>query len=223
MHCYELCIAKRSNLLKRCAFTLAEVLITLGIIGVVAAITLPIVVKKYNEHVLVNLLKRDYSLFYQVTKQADWEFQADWENTRVVDLYNYFISNIKTVRACPKTSGCFESAPLNYLKSSSAGNWNNWSRYKFVMQTGEFVMISPGDRIIENCFGDNKPKLYLFVDINGLKKPNRIGRDVFVFGIRNGELVPSGKDTDSINCNLKKSQSGYDCAAKVLKEGKFTY
>ena len=40
---YELCEAKRSNLIKKCAFTLAEVLITLGIIGVIAAMTLPTV------------------------------------------------------------------------------------------------------------------------------------------------------------------------------------
>jgi len=37
-------------ILKKCAFTLAEVLITLGIIGVVAAMTLPVVVSKYRQY-----------------------------------------------------------------------------------------------------------------------------------------------------------------------------
>ena len=43
------------------AFTLAEVLITLGIIGVVAAMTLPSLIAKYDEMVMVNKIKRTYS------------------------------------------------------------------------------------------------------------------------------------------------------------------
>ena len=43
------------------AFTLAEVLITLGIIGVVAAITMPMLVSTYQERELVSRLKKDYS------------------------------------------------------------------------------------------------------------------------------------------------------------------
>ena len=40
-------------------FTLAEVLITLGIIGVVAALTLPSLVTNYQKQVTVNKLKKD--------------------------------------------------------------------------------------------------------------------------------------------------------------------
>ena len=47
--------------MKEKAFTLAEVLITLGIIGIVAAITLPVLTKKYQEKILVTQLKRSYS------------------------------------------------------------------------------------------------------------------------------------------------------------------
>ena len=43
------------------AFTLAEVLITLGVIGVVAALTMPALIAKYDEMVMVNKLKRTYS------------------------------------------------------------------------------------------------------------------------------------------------------------------
>ena len=43
------------------AFTLAEVLITLGVIGVVAAMTMPTVIKKYQEQVTVNKVKKIYS------------------------------------------------------------------------------------------------------------------------------------------------------------------
>ena len=54
----------------RVAFTLAEVLITFGIIGIVAALTLPVVMSKYQEHVLKQQFKKAYSNFSQVLLQV---------------------------------------------------------------------------------------------------------------------------------------------------------
>ena len=47
---------------KKAAFTLAEVLITLGIIGVVAAMTIPTLISKYQEKVLENHFKKSYAM-----------------------------------------------------------------------------------------------------------------------------------------------------------------
>ncbi|MBO6086780.1 type II secretion system protein [bacterium] len=70
------------------AFTLAEVLITLGVIGVVASITLPTLIKEYNKHAWVNALKQNYSLLNQGFKKmmADdgVEFIADTEVWRAI-------------------------------------------------------------------------------------------------------------------------------------------
>ena len=70
------------------AFTLAEVLITLGVIGVVASITLPTLIKEYNKHAWVNSLKQNYSLLNQGFKKmmADdgVEFIADTEVWRAI-------------------------------------------------------------------------------------------------------------------------------------------
>ena len=51
--------------LKKCAFTLAEVLITLGIIGVVAAMTIPTLVANYKKSVVENKLKQAVSIINQ--------------------------------------------------------------------------------------------------------------------------------------------------------------
>ena len=56
--------------LKKCAFTLAEVLITLGLIGVVAAMTIPTVVAKYQHKVLETQFKKAYSILYQLVLQV---------------------------------------------------------------------------------------------------------------------------------------------------------
>ncbi len=52
------------------AFTLAEVLITLGIIGVVAALTLPSLVGNYKRKVTANKVKKFYSVMSQATGRA---------------------------------------------------------------------------------------------------------------------------------------------------------
>ena len=67
------------------AFTLAEVLVTLGIIGIIAAMTLPSLIKHYKQKVLQEQFKVGYSLFQQayLKIQADWGYTPDcyyWDN-----------------------------------------------------------------------------------------------------------------------------------------------
>ena len=54
---------------KRFGFTLAEVLITLGIIGVVAAMTMPTLIANYHKKVYVNQLRTNVSLLSQAVKK----------------------------------------------------------------------------------------------------------------------------------------------------------
>lgn len=56
------------------AFTLAEVLITLGIIGIVAAITLPILIQKNNNRVVEARLMKFYSSINQAVKMAEVDY-----------------------------------------------------------------------------------------------------------------------------------------------------
>ena len=65
------------------AFTLAEVLITLGIIGVVAAMTLPTLIANYNKQVVATKLKKFYTIMNQAVKLSEvkyGEFKY-WDNT----------------------------------------------------------------------------------------------------------------------------------------------
>lgn len=65
---------KRTNLTLKIkkipAFTLAEVLITLGIIGVVAALTIPTLMQKADEQATVSALKKTYSTLTQAYNLA---------------------------------------------------------------------------------------------------------------------------------------------------------
>ena len=59
---------------KRVAFTLAEVLITLGIIGVVAAMTIPTLIANYKDKALESQFKKSYSLLTQILTSVQADF-----------------------------------------------------------------------------------------------------------------------------------------------------
>ena len=88
---YELCEAKRSNLLKKCAFTLAEVLITLGIIGIVAAIIMPTVVSNYRKQIIETRLKKFYSTFNNAITMAENDYGniSEWNFPTFMN-YSFF-------------------------------------------------------------------------------------------------------------------------------------
>lgn len=56
--------------MKNKAFTLSEVLITLGIIGVVAAMTLPALIQNHKKHVIENKLKKIYTVMNQAIQHS---------------------------------------------------------------------------------------------------------------------------------------------------------
>ena len=74
------------------AFTLAEVLVTLGIIGVVAGLTLPVLIANYNNHITEVRLKKFYSIFNQAIQQSiadngdtstwDYSFSGTYDNDK---------------------------------------------------------------------------------------------------------------------------------------------
>lgn len=58
----------------KAAFTLAEVLITLGIIGIVAAMTLPALIQKNNNRVVETRLMKFYSSINQAVKMTEVDY-----------------------------------------------------------------------------------------------------------------------------------------------------
>lgn len=97
---------------KQKAFTLAEVLITLGIIGVVAALTLPALVQNYRNQVVETRLKKVYSVMNQAIVQSEVDNGAkelwDFDDPDFFNKYiNPYIKYLKTE--------IIESSRYNYL------------------------------------------------------------------------------------------------------------
>ena len=87
---------------KKCAFTLAEVLITLGIIGIVAAMTLPALINKSQQMILKNQFKKTYSTLTQALLKA----QADYGS---VPLCHYGLNRSVSP---PATGGTYMSSSV---------------------------------------------------------------------------------------------------------------
>ena len=79
---------------RKIAFSLAEVLITLGIIGVVAALTLPTLIQNYQKQATANKVKKFYTNFNQVIRYSELD-NGDcntWNINDSNELYDKYLS-----------------------------------------------------------------------------------------------------------------------------------
>ena len=103
----------------RFGFTLAEILITLAIIGVVAAMTIPTLISNYKKNVVESKLRKFNSNITQVVKlsEVDNGEITYWDTSSVQTFYNKYLANyIKTA----KVDKISESQYNVYLQDGSA-------------------------------------------------------------------------------------------------------
>ena len=190
-------------------FTLAEVLITLGIIGVVAAITMPMLIGHYNKQVWVNQLKKTVSTLENGVKLMMAEDGVDW-------LYETSAWSYVPLGGCSTYSSCtnFHENLKKYFNATYTSVVNNSQlskSYLYLDKPGSFTSI-PMEMHLANgadigVYWISKtpyvgggwqgpmPNLVdVIIDVNGLKKePNKLGRDVFIYAIsEKGQVLPYG-------------------------------
>ena len=165
-------------------FTLAEVLITLGIIGVVAAITIPTVITNYKAARLKSQFLKSYSTIQQVFKRMqDDEISTDPSSyTDGASFYKVFASYIAGATTC-----YISNSPLcpKYGRDVYAGiRWMYLDDGQILLPDGTLLMF-------ENM--KNGSVVFVTVDLNGIKNPPNIeGYDTFTFQLINGELHTMG-------------------------------
>ena len=164
---------------RKVAFTLAEVLITLGIIGVVAAMTMPSLIVNYQKKQTVTQLKKAYSELYQAIKVSEkdygtiegWSLDGNLQEQIEDFSSNYLFPNIKILKSCiPSSNECWADNVLSLGGVEPLyDNPKNGARASFIAASGYTVYYW-----LHGTGG------WFWVDINGLKKPNTIGKDIFV-------------------------------------------
>ena len=214
------------------AFTLAEVLVTLMIIGVIAAMTIPGLRKNADMQEYVAGCKKAHTTISNAMRAAEmehgdfkrWGFK-DGDDASIQKAFDYIAKEqMSLLRQCGiDKDGCWKQT-----RNLGSGNFAYTSKtYGLGINTISFTTADGMNWNIDGLSGtdhgvDTGATIGFFVDINGDKKPNMLGYDVFTF-IYDPErgIVPAGSDNQSKECS--SAGSGVDCAAKVIKEGKITY
>ena len=201
--------------MKKPGFTLSEVLITLGIIGVVAAITLPVVIKNIEHRQLYTALKRNYSILQQALTMLNNDLGY------TVTSSNFEATSMTKEKFCKY----FNYARCDYPVDVSR-KCQNYLTYNKAYQANSnncddgMVLLRDGTAIYRDYTG------WFIVDVNGpYRKPNALGHDVFAFSVNNkGQLKPVAASWPYL-CSKNKNDkgvfgndNGLGCTKKALTD-----
>ena len=216
-------------------------MITLGIIGIVAALTIPTVISSVQRKELEVGLKNAYSTLSEALKMYEQEngYPIIITGLERLELKFILMKYLKTIKDCgigttDKEKACiphkdYVSDPDNYEDIYMTYNGQNTLYYSY-FDDGQFIMNNSMLVLINNPGSGVAQYLTISVDINGYnKKPNRLGQDLFMFQIiDNGLLVPMGAKNSALsNMNLYCSETsistmnGAGCTEKALYEKGF--
>ena len=219
---------------RKSGFTLAEVLITLGIIGVVAAMTMPSLINRTQGKELEAGFKRAYSILTQAIVRMGYEegVTVNYDNFPANKFAPAFKKYITLYMDCG-SKGCVfgdidEEDVDDYFKKVSKYRTYNKSQNvtlewfdegQAILADGMFVMIQNS--------GSKENGIVISVDVNGLNKgPNIWGHDLFSFQVTdNGKLLPMGDPNTRTGwgispCDAKSSarHNGLGCAYRAFTE-----
>lgn len=220
------------------AFTMAEVLITLGIIGIIAAMTLPALIGNYQKKVTAGKLKKAYNTLSQLMLRsvADHGEANYWVDTSVVlteqnvreyfDLY--YAPYLRVSSYCDSWKTC--GYPNDKAVTTFGGGVPDISfwggrRVSVLTEDGMYMLFRSirGSGNYDDTYSFSKTQ-QVFVDINAGKSPNAYGKDIFLFvlDLENPRVVPYGYNmTDEyINKYCYSSSANYltTCTAKIMND-----
>lgn len=217
---------------KHVGFTLAEVLITLGIIGVVAAMTIPTLMSKTNDAELKTALKKNFSVFSQVFTSMLQDYGgsmsgalSDGDHAGLQTETGKYLNYVKTC-SDSSTDGCWHTAN-NWHYHDGTNSLSGSSYPGFILKDGTLVLFAWQTSACTSTISDGSNYSYtrcgvFLLDVNGFKNPNTIGKDIFAFNILPTQLLPHGANpiTSAKVCSGTGSTGddtqGWSCTVNYL-------
>lgn len=230
------------------AFTLAEILITLGIIGIVSALTIPTLIHAYQEKVIVHSLTEVYSILNQAYKMSSedngpisaWNLSTNEDEARAQILEkltpymkSYLICDDKNIKCKDRQM----PVDMNGKDTNVSYTYNmilgNTTKINIDNAGGQSLILSELD-CDDGCYARfNGSMIYahhIMVNITGKDNKPMWGKDLFLFAILDRGILPAGvvgwhKTSD---CNPSKSSAagwwnGTTCAGYVLNHKNLDY
>ncbi len=238
------------------AFTLTEILIALAVIGVIAGTTIPVFITNTNNHAYVAGLKRGYLALKTATSEIIMENAGTAESLAgngtihpdMDDLMEKYCTKLSCMRKCnvgAPSQDCW-AIPGKSLDGNTTWNWNtnfqNSTISSAVLSNGMTVAfyflpnVAPkcNDAGVLKSDGGGYGCATILLDVNGFKKPNIHGRDIYTFYLHKEGFIPAGTKGKRITtmqadyniyCNPSNVSvsSGAGCAGRVLTENKMNY
>lgn len=231
--------------MKKRAFTLSEVLITLGIIGVVVAFTFPVLISKYQEQVIISKYKKMYSTLSNAYNLAIAENGSpeQWEVETSIDFLKKLEPYLNVTEKCYNKAGCTNMGDYVSLSGESIlGNINNSTAYPKLRlnngfsiymirkpnadcifpYTNEDGTVTKINNICAQCYG-------VIPNTKSAKKQNIYGKDFFAFDFTKQSVMPTGyKASDAVvkaNChkNNHGGGNGDTCGTWILRYHNMDY
>lgn len=212
----------------KAGFTLAEVLITLGIIGVVAAMTIPNLMTAHKKHVIETKLKRAVSVINQAIKISESENgeMETWDKNLTYKEFitKYFNPYMKIMLLCESPSICGFKGDIEwqYLNGSYGAYGSPFANERIPFITPDGILFAFGYQSKNTVLSTDNDRI-IIVDINGSQKPNRFGQDVFfLYRVEETDsVIPYGanKSDDEIRKDCSLTGSGMYCAALLRQNG----
>ena len=211
------------------AFTLAEVLITLGIIGIVAEMTIPTLMNNVQDQTFKTGWKKAFSELSQaqqeiITDNGGVDFVNQCADFDDKCLRGLFMAKMNIVKSCddPITDGCqLTSTFMDGTVTSPLTTGINLGWPAIITSSGYSVKFRShyGDCHDYAAWNIGYPVEcgWMQVDVNGIKKPNMAGKDIFFLGISKNKLVARGIQGDTItSADCAAGGSGAGCSALYL-------
>ena len=184
------------------AFTLAEILVTIGIIGFVSAMTIPSLINNVKDTRFRTQFLKTYTVIQQAVKRMeadDIAIESKSYNRRANPFYRTLLSYLTNSTDCgdcvsfrknPLPIGCFDFDKNSYrtFNGTKILDKQYFDDGQILMPDGSLVIVEqPGAT-------GNDARIYVFVDVNGTKPPNRLGHDLFVLQFTDNGLLPMGQN-----------------------------
>ena len=219
-------------------FTLAEVLIALVILGVIAAVTIPNLISNYQKKTTVVRLRKFYSALESAYSQYLSEnpnpvyFEQGAETSKkafdalIKPYFNIYYNagtNTTNKQKIMYSNGYKKGVNTNDTTIDYSSN-TNYAAAK--LKDGSVVWLRGLTPTEISNSNNNGYVVSLFIDVNGKKSPNIAGVDTFSFTLnKDGTIGPSGTNiTNSIErCATQSSSFGLVCGGWVIFKGNMNY
>ena len=214
--------------IRRAAFTLAEVLITLGIIGVVAAMTMPSVIGHYKKQETISKLKKAYTSINQALKMSEidngeYEYWDEGFGLGAEQyLQKYWLPYFNVLKICKSYDECgYQSVyPWTLLNGNQSALIFSNPNYRIPFITTDGILYSIS--IAKGEDDDYTTNSQIHIDINSSKGPNIYGKDIFVFTrVKDKGILPYCYEyTDNkIASSCSKTGDGTCCSQLIMMNG----